>query len=212
MAEHDANGTLAAAEPREQGEGGKNVEKAQRIVHQQCPAIALDHLGAIGRYQIGEDREEGDGGVIGDDLDELHHHVRKAGEPLADNGVLTAGHLHGKAEQHGKYDKGQHGPAAQKAHKVLCREEIDDHFCHGSVFTDLLGGKVGPRHQHRREQLHQHEHDNGGNSAGNYEGADGSGHDFSGPLAAVHIGNGPGNGGKHQRDHDAEHQVDENLS
>lgn len=127
-------------------------------------------------------------------------------------GVLTAGHLHGKAEQHGKYDKGQHGPAAQKAHKVLRREEIDDHFCHGSVFTDLLGSKVGPRHQHRREQLHQHEHDNGGNSAGNYEGADGSGHDFSGPLAAVHIGNGPGNGGKHQRDHDAEHQVDENLS
>ena len=91
------DGTLAAAEPREQGEGREDIDEAQGIVDQQGAAVALGDLRAVGGYQISEDGEERDRGIVGDDLDELHHHVGKAGQPLADAGILAAGHLDGRS-------------------------------------------------------------------------------------------------------------------
>ena len=209
MLEHDAHGTLAAAEPREQGEGGEEVEKAQGIVDQHGPAVALEDLGAVGGHEIREDGEEGEGGVVGDDLDELHHHVGKAGQPLADAGILAAGHLDGEAEQDREHDERQHGPAAQQAHKVRGGEEVDDHLREGGVFADLLSHHICPGSQHWGEQLHQHEHEHSCDGAGDDEGANGDAHDLARPLTAFHIGNGTGDGSKDQRHHHTEHHVDE---
>ncbi len=52
----------------------------------------------------------------------------------------------------------------------------------------------------------------GGDGAGDHKGDDGGAHDLTGSLAALHIGNGTGDGSKHQGHHDAEHQVDEHLA
>ena len=210
--EHDADGALAAAEPGEEGEGGEEVDKAEGIVDQHGPAVAFEDLGAVGRDQVGEDGEEGDGGVVGDDLNELQHHVGEAQEPLAHGGFLAAGHLHGEAEEHGEDDEGQHGPAAEEAHEVLRREEVHDHLRQGGVLAHLLTGKVTPGYQHGGEELHEDEHDDGGDGAGDDEGRDGGAHDLAGPVAALHPGDGAGDGGEDQRHHDAEHHVDENLA
>ena len=207
--EHDAHGTLAAAEPREQGEGCEDIDEAQGIVEQQRPAIALGDLRAVGGYQISEDGEERDRGIVGDDLDELHHHVGKAGQPLADAGILAAGHLDGEAEQDREHDERQHGPAAQQAHKVRGGEEVDDHLREGGVFADLLSHHICPGSQHWGEQLHQHEHEHSCDGAGDDEGANGDAHDLARPLTAFHIGNGTGDGSKDQRHHHTEHHVDE---
>ena len=79
MAEHDARSLFAAAEPGEEREGREDIYQTQGIVHQQCAAIVLGDLRAVGGYQVGKNAEKGDGGVIGDDLDHLQHH---AGEIL----------------------------------------------------------------------------------------------------------------------------------
>ena len=63
--------------------------------------------------------------------------------------------------------------------------------------------------QHRRHQLHQHEHKHSCDGAGDDESANGDAHDLARPLAAFHIGNGTGDGGKDQRHHHTEHHVDE---
>ena len=209
MLEHGLDCTLAAAEPGKQGEGGEDVDEAEGIIDQQSAAIALGNFSAVSSYQIGKDGEESDGSVVGDDLDELHHHIGKAGQPLAHDGVLTAGHLHGEAEEDGEHDQRQHGTTAQQAHEIGRSEEVDDHFREGSVLTDLFSHHVGPGSQHRGKQLHQQEHDDGGNGTGDDEGADCDAHDLTGSLTALHVGHGTGNRGEHQRHHDAEHHVDE---
>ena len=119
---------------------------------------------------------------------------------------------HGETEEDGEDNQGQHGPAAQQTHEVLGGEEIDDHFRHGGMLAHLFGGQIRPGGQHRRENLHQNEHDDGGDGAGDHKGDDGGAHDLTGSLAAFHIGNGAGDGGKHQGNYDAEHQVDEHLA
>ena len=64
--EHFLDRSLAAAEPGEQGEGHKNINEAEGIVHHQSPGIVRSDLGAVGGHQVGEEAEEGDGGVVGD--------------------------------------------------------------------------------------------------------------------------------------------------
>ena len=66
MLEHGLDSAPAAAEPGEQGEGHKNINKAEGIVHHQSPGIVRSDLGAVGGHQVGEEAEEGDGGVVGD--------------------------------------------------------------------------------------------------------------------------------------------------
>ena len=113
---------LAAAEPCEQGESGEDIDEAQGIVDQHGAAVARGNIGAVGSDQIGKDGEESDGSVVGDDLDEFHHHVRQAGEPLTHDGVrYRRSGLYGEAEQDGEYDQGQHGAAAQQTHEVSWR-------------------------------------------------------------------------------------------
>ena len=207
--EHSLDAVPAAADIGEEGKGGEDVDKAQGIVHHHGPAIGGGHAGAVGGYQIRKQGEEGDGGVIGDDLHKGHHHFGQAVEELADDVVGAAHQIGGKAEQDGEDDQRQHGAAAQQAHKVVGGEEVHDHVGEGGVLADGLGGHVGPGLQHRGNQLHDNEHDDGGNGAGDHEGEHGGAHDLACPFPAAYAGHGIGDGGEHQRHHHAEHHIDE---
>ena len=208
MAEHLAGAALAAAEEGEEREGREDVDGAEGIVDQQRPAIVGGDLGAVGGHQVGKEAEEGDGSVVGDDLDELHHHVGQIVQPLADRGILAAVEVDGEAEEQGEDDQRQHGLAAQQADKVLSGKEVDDHLRDGGILAQLLGRDILPRDQDRGNQPHQHEHDAGGDGAGDDEGTNGDAHDFAGPFAAAHIGHSAGDGREDHGNHDTEHHVD----
>ena len=212
VAEHFARTVLAAAEEGEEGEGGEDIDRTEGIVHCQGAAIVGGNLRAIGGHQIGKEAEEGDRGVVGDNLDELHHHVGQVVQPLAHHGVLAAVEVDGEAEEQGEDNERQHGLAAQKAHKVLGGEEVDNHLREGGVFAQLFSGDVLPGHENRGDEAHEHVHDGGGDGACDHEGADGDAHDFSGALAAAHIGHGTGDGREDHGHHDAEHHVDEHRA
>ena len=207
--EHDLCSTLAAAKPCEEGESGEDVDEAQGIVDNHGAAIAFSNAGTVGGNQIGEDGEEGNGSIIGDDLNELHHHVGEACQPLAHDGLLAAGELHREAKEHGEHDQGKHGAAAQQTGEVADGEEVDDHVGHRRVLAHGLTGNIAPGLQHGREDLHQHVHDDSSQSAGDHEGSHGGAHDLTGTFLAFHIGDGAGDGSEdHGNDH-AEHHVDE---
>ena len=61
MPEHFLDRSLAAAEPGEQGEGHKNINEAEGIVHHQSPGIVRSDLGAVGGHQVGEIGAQADG-------------------------------------------------------------------------------------------------------------------------------------------------------
>ena len=212
VTEHGLNSTLAAAEPCEQGEGGKDVDEAQGIVHHQRAAVALDDLSTVGSNQIGEDGEESDGGIVGDDLHELHHDLAEGGEPLGNGALGTLCCVGGKAEQQREHDERQHGLTAQQTHEVAGGKEVDDQLGNGGVLAHLLGVEGGPCFQHRGEDLHQHKHDESGDQTGDHESTDGRTQNLTGTLAALHGGHRACDGSKHQRYHHAEHHVDEHST
>ena len=207
--EHGLHAVLAAAEPGEQRERSKDVDKAQGIVHSHGAAIGAGDLGTVVSDQASEDGEEGHGSIVGDDLDELHHDIGHAAEPLGDQGLRAASHVGGEAEQHGEHDQGQHGLAGQQTHEVAGGEEVDDHVGNGGVLAHFLRGDVVPGNQYRGEDLHQREHDDSSDGAGDDEGRHRGAHDLTGTLHALHVGNGARNGHEHQGNHHAEHHVDE---
>ena len=81
----------------------------------------MSDLGAVGGHQVGEEAEEGDGGVVGDQLHHLHHGFGQAGEELGDQAVGTRPQIHAEAEEDGEDDQGQHGAAAEQAGEVARR-------------------------------------------------------------------------------------------
>ena len=212
VTEHGLNSTLAAAEPCKQGESGKDIDEAQGIVHHQRAAIALDDLSTVGSNQIGEDGEESDGGIVGDDLHELHHDLAEGGEPLGDGALGALCCVGGKAEQQREHNQRQHGLTAQQTHEVAGGKEVDDQLGNGGVLAHLLGVEGGPCFQHRGEDLHQHKHDESGDQTGDHESTDGRTQDLTGTLAALHGSHRACDGGKHQRHHHAEHHVDKHST
>ena len=211
MPQHDANAAPSAAQPVHQGKGGEEVPEAQGVIHRHGPAVGPGDLGAIVRHQPGEDGEKGHRGIVGQQADQLHHYLRDGGQATGHRAVGAAGEIGGEAQQHGKDDEGQHGPAAQQAHEILGGEEIYQQLTGGGIVPYGLGGQRLPRGQHRGKCLHQQEHQHGGEDARHHEGQHRDAHDAPGPADAPHPGDGSGDGGKHQRHHHAEHEVDENL-
>ena len=207
--EHDADGALAAAEPGEEGPGGEDIDKAQGIVHRQGPGVVLRNLGAVGSHQVGEEAEEGDGGIVGDDLHEFQHHAGQVVQEPPHGSLLAAVEVHGKAEEQGEHNQRQHGPAGQEAAEITGGEEVHNHVRQGGVLPHLLRSQVRPGGGHRREDHHQHIHDDGGDGPGDHEGPHGDAHDLPRPLPALHVRHGAGDGGEDHGDHHAEHQVDE---
>ena len=208
VTEHGLHSTLAAAEPGKQGEGGEDVDEAQGIVHHHGAAVALHHLRAVAGNKIGEDGEESDGRIVGDDLHELQHDLAEGGEPLGNGALGTLSSVGGKAEQQREDDERQHGLTAQQTHEVAGGEEVDDQIRDGGILAHLLGVELRPGLQHGREDLHQHEHNESGDEARHHEGGDGTAQNLTCALAALHAGHGAGDGGKDQRHHHAEHHVD----
>ena len=92
---------------------------------------------AIGGHQAGEEAEEADGRIVGDQLYGLHNAVGDILQELRRLGLGTAIHLDTEAEQHRRHDQGQNSPAAQQLRKVRLRKEIDDHIAEAQCFADL---------------------------------------------------------------------------
>ena len=91
----------------------EDVNEAQGIVQQQSAAVAGDGLSTIGCDQIGEDGEESDGGIVGDELNELQHDIGQVGQELTHDGLAAAIQVHGKAKEDGENNQGQHCTAAR---------------------------------------------------------------------------------------------------
>ena len=206
MAEHDTGALLAAAEPGVNGEEHQHIGKAQHIVDDQGAAVVADELGAVGGDEVGEEAEEADGGIVGDDLNHLHNAVCHIGQELGGHGFLTAGHLDAKTAEDGKDDEGQDGPAAPKLREVGLGEEVDDHVRKTQGLAHFaLGGVVLALDQ--GEDPADDVHDDGGDACGDHECTDGDTHDLACLFHGVHVGNGRGDGAEHHRNHNAEHQI-----
>ena len=100
-------------------------------------------------------------------------------------------------------------PAAQQAREILHSEEIHQHLRGGGVGPYFSRRDLLPGRQHRRHQLHQHEHKHRRNGPRDHEHRHRDAHDLPRPTQAPHVGHGSGDGHEHQRHHHAEHHVDE---
>ena len=74
----------------------------------------------------GEEAEEADGRIVGDELDDLHQHIGYVREELRRHGLGAAAHLHAEAEEDARDDERQDGFAAPKLGEVGLGEEVDD--------------------------------------------------------------------------------------
>ena len=209
VAEHLLGAILAAADPCKQGEGSEYIDGAQGVVGQQAAGIVGGDLGAVGSHQVSEEAEEGDGGVVADDLDELQHHIAEVFQPLGNGSVLAAVQVHSEAEQDGEDDQRQHGAAAQQANEVFGGEEVDDQGGKACILAHFLAGDLCPGLQDRGEHLHDEVHDKGSDGTGDDESADGNAHDLACALTVAHVCHGAGDGREDHGNHDTEHHVDE---
>ena len=207
MLEHNFGCSPAAAEACVNGGRDEHIDKAHHIVDNQGAAVVADQLGTVCSHQVGEEAEEADGGIVGDDLDHVHDaggHVR---QELCNQGILAAGHLNAEAEENGGNDERQDGPAAPQLDKVGLGEEVDDHVGNAQTCVHFsLGELIGAGGQ--GEDAHNNVHQNRGDGGGDQEGDNGGTQHFARAAHTVHIGDGGGDGTEHHRHHNAEHQVD----
>ena len=208
---HDLGAALAAAEAGIDGEEHKHVDEAQGVVNDQGAAVVADQLRAVGGDQVGEEAEEADGGIVGDDLDSLEDAAGDVLQQLGSHGLGAAVHLHAEAADHSEHDHGQDGTAAQQLHEVRLGEEVDDHIAQADDLGDvcLRGSIVAGDHG---EHPHNGVHDHSGDTGGDAEGSQSHTHDLTSPLCTGHIGNGRSNGAEHHGHHRAEHQVGEDRA
>ena len=206
--EHDLHSALAAAEAGVDGEEGEHVGEAQDIVDDQGAGVVADQLGAVVSNQVGEEAEEADGGVVGDDLDHIHNAAGHILQQLGGHGLLAAGHLDAEAEEDGEDDQGQDGPAGPQLHEVGLGEEVDDHVGQAQRLADLTLGD-GVLALNQGEDAADHIHDDGGDACGGAEGGHGGAHDLAGLLHGLHVGDGGADGAEDHRHDHAEHQVGE---
>ena len=211
MLEHNHCGSLASAEAGVDGRGDEHVSKAHHIVDDQGAAVIADQLGAVSGHQIGEETEEADGGIVGNDLDHVHDAGRQVGQELGGCGLRSTGHLHTEAKENGRHDEGQDGSAAPQLGKVGLGKEIDDHVgkaqtCVNFAFHKLVG--AGGERDETDNDIHQQ----GGNGGGDQKGDDRGAQHLAGSFHAAHVCNGGGDGAEHHRNHNAEHQVDKHRA
>ena len=208
LGEHQLCAALAAAEPGIEGEEDEHVGKAHDIVNNERAAVVLHQLRPVGGHQVGEEAEEADGRIEGDELHGLHDAARDILQKLCGLCLRAAVHLDAEAEQHRRHDQGQDGAAAQQLREVGLRKEVHDHVAEAQRLADLaLHDGIAAVHQGNdaADDVHQHTGDSGGNK----ERGDGHAHDLTGALHALHVGDGGGDGAEHHGHHHAEHHVDE---
>ena len=207
MLEHDAHGTLAAAEAGVEREDQEHVREGDHIVEDDGPGVAGDEVGAVGGDEGGEEAEEADGGVVADDLDDLHEDAVELLQQLRGLGLRPAAKLHAEAEEDARNDELQDGTAAPEIGEVGLGEEADDHLsgAHRLGGARLKGGLAGVDGDEADQNIHDHR----GNDGGAYKGDNRSAHQLAGAFHALHVGNGGGDGDEHHRHHHAEHHVDE---
>ena len=145
LGEHGLRRALAAAEAGVDRGGDEHVDEAQDVIDRERAAVVADEVGAVVGDQIREEAEEADGRVVGDDLEGLHDAVGDVVEQLRGLGLRAASHLHAEAEENGRHDERQNGPAAEQLGEVRLREEVDDHVGHAQRAADLT-----PRSLHIR--------------------------------------------------------------
>ena len=211
LGEHDLRAARAAAEPGIQREEDEHIGEAHNIIDDKGAAVVADKGRAVGGHQAGEEAEEADGRVVGDQLDGLHDAVGDVLQELGRLGLRAAVHLNAEAEQHRRHDQGQDGPAAEQLRKVGLGKEVDDHVAEAQGLADLtLHDGVAAVHQGKdaADNIHQHAGDGGGDQ----KGGDGHTHDLAGTLHALHVGDGRGDGAEHHRHDHAEHHVDEQCA
>ena len=110
------------------------------------------------------------GGVIGDDLHKGHHYFGQAVEELADDVVGTAHQIGGKAEQDG--EKTISGSMALRLNSRPTKSSVVKKF---TIMSARRRARRWPRWPCRSRapapgnQLHDNEHDDGGNGAGDHK-------------------------------------------
>ena len=206
MPEHDLYRTLAAAETGIDGEEDEHIHKAQAVVQQQRTAVVTDQLGTVVGYQIGEEAEETDGGIVSNDLDGIHNAGSDVFQQPGSHGFGTTLHLNTEAENDSKDDQGQNSPAAQQLHKVGLGEEADDHIPCSHNLAGISGRHIVGAGNNGKDADNS-VHNEGSNGGGDGKGTQGSTHDLTGPLHAGHIGNGGGDGAEYHGNHQTEHHV-----
>ena len=211
MLPHYLRAALAAAEAGVYREEDEHINEAQNIVDDESTAVVTDEVGAVGGDEIGEEAEEADRCVVGDDLYDLHDAVGQVVKYLRGQGLFAAGHLDAEAEENCGYDEGQDSPAAPELCKVRLGEEVDNHIRNSEsradlALSDLIG--TGGYGDHADDYVH----DDCGDGCGHKEGRDGNAHDLAGSLRAGHIRDSRGYGAEDHRYDYAEHEVYEYCS
>ena len=209
--EHDLRRALASAEAGVDREEDEHVREAHQIVDDESAAVVADQLGTVRRDEVGEEAEETDGRIVGDELDGLHDAIRQILEDLGGLCLRAAGHLDAEAEQHGRHNQGQNRAAAQQFRKVGLGEEVDDHILPAERVADLTladGVLAADEREDAADDVHQYARDGGGDK----ERRDRGTHDLTGALHVLHVGDSGANGAEHHRHHDAEHHIDKEGS
>ena len=68
LGEHNLGAAFSPAEPGIDGEEDKHIGKAHNIVDDKRTAVIADELRAVGGHQAGNEAEEADGRIVGDQL------------------------------------------------------------------------------------------------------------------------------------------------
>ena len=210
--DHGDDALLARGQEGVQREEDDGVEQAQGVIDQHGPAVITDDLGAVGSHQVGKVSAQAQRSDGHDQADELHDDVVQVDQQLADGGLVTAAGGHAEPDEDGKDDQGQHIGLVPQIREIGHGQGADDQLGGGLGLAHLAGGHCDGGAGRGAEQVDPDQDAGGGDQAGEDECADGAGQDAAQPLHVGHAAHRGGNGYKHQRDHDGEQQVEEDIA
>ena len=210
MAEHDLCGTLAAAEAGIQRRGNEQIDHGNNVINADGAGVVGNEVRAVRRDERGEEAEETDGRVEGNEPDDFQKDVRKVVEQQRHAGLPAPGHLNANAKDDRRNDQRENGTAAPELGEVGLREEVYDECSdiHSADAGLLIAGRGSEHGDEADDDVH---HDRG-NGSGGKECSDRNAHDAPGTFCRAHIRDRRGNGTEHHRHNDAEHHVDEQRS
>lgn len=212
VGEHAPYAQLAACKIGVQGEHDEQVQETNGIVNDHGPGIVSQELGSELAHQAGEIGGQADGGIIHDDLHQLHHDIVQVSDDLTHGAILAAAHTQADAEEDGENDQGQHIIPGKEAGEI-----VDGNAVYNGVRQNHLFKAAIPRHIQgnilgRGPNIHHGDDNDAGDDAGDHKHQQHIAQDLTQAFQVHHGAHGSDHAGEHQGHHHGEHQVQEYLA
>ena len=203
--EHDLCRALAAAEAGVQRRRNEQIDHGNDIVNADGAGVVGNEVRAVRRNERGEEAEEADGRIVGDELDDLQKNVRKVVEQQRHAGLAAAAHLNAEAEDDRRNDQRKDSAAAPELGEVGLREEVDDE--RADIYGTDAGLFIAGRGSKHGNKMNNDVHQNRSNGSGGKERSDRDAHDAPRAFCRAHVCDRRGDGAEHHRHNDAEHHI-----